>query len=75
VTTTQAEPVGQDKSRAWWVRVWLVARAPRSVLGALRDDSREAAEDRQDAITAVVFLAGVALTLISSQAASFADDP
>ena len=34
--------------------MWLVARAPRHVLAALRDDSREAAEDRQDAITAVV---------------------
>jgi hypothetical protein len=75
VTTTQAQPARQDESRAWWLRVWLVARAPRSVFAALRDDSREAAEDRQDAITAVVFLAGVALTLISSQAASFADDP
>jgi hypothetical protein len=73
--TTQAEPVRQDESRAWWLRVWLVARAPRSVFPALRDDSRESAEDRQDAITAVVFLAGVALTLISSQAGSFADDP
>ncbi len=73
--TTQAEPVRQDESRAWWLRVWLVARAPRSVLAALQDDSREAAEDRQDAITAVVFLVGVALTLISSQAGSFADDP
>jgi len=57
------------------LRVWLVAKSPRTVLAALRDDSREAAEDRQDAITAVVFLAGLALTLLSSQAASFADDP
>jgi hypothetical protein len=73
--TTQAEPVRQDEARSWWLRVWLVARAPRHVLAALRDDSREAAEDRQDAVTAVVFLAGLALTLISSQAASFADDP
>jgi hypothetical protein len=73
--TTQAEPVRHDEARSWWLRVWLVARAPRHVLAALRDDSREAAEERQDAITAVVFLAGLALTLISAQAASFADDP
>jgi hypothetical protein len=73
--TTQAEPVRQDEPRAWWLRVWLVAKTPRAVLAGLRDDSREAAEDRQDAITAVVFLAGLALTLISSQASSFADDP
>ena len=73
--TTQAEPVRQDESPAWWVRVWLVAQAPRSVFAALRDDSREAAEERQDAIAVIVFLAGLALTLVSSQAASFADDP
>lgn len=65
----------QDESRAWWLRIWLVAQAPRSVFAALRDDSRESAEDRQDPLTAVVFLAGLALTLVSSQAASFADDP
>jgi hypothetical protein len=73
--TTQAESVRQDESRAWWLRIWLVAQAPRSVFAALRDDSRESAEDRQDPLTAVVFLAGLALTLVSSQAASFADDP
>jgi hypothetical protein len=73
--TTQAEPVRRNESRAWWLRALLVAQAPRPVLAALRDDSREAAEDRQDAIAAVVFLAGLALTLASSQAGSFADDP
>jgi hypothetical protein len=71
--TTQAA-VRRDESGAWWLRVLLVAQAPRPVLGALRDDSREAAADRQDAIAAMVFFAGLALTLASSQAGSFADD-
>jgi len=73
--TTQAEPARQDEPPAWWLRAVLVAQAPRTVFAALRDDSREAAEDRQDAIAAVVFLAGLALTLITTQAATFADDP
>jgi hypothetical protein len=73
--STQAEPAGQDEARAWWLRALLVAQAPRAVFAALRDDSREAAEDRQDAITAIAFFVGVALTLITAQAATFADDP
>lgn len=60
---------------SWWLRALLVAQAPRAVFAAVRDDSREAAEDRQDAIAAVAFFVGVALTLVSSQAGSFADDP
>ena len=69
------EPARQDDARAWWLRALLVAQAPRPVFAALRDDSRDAMEHRQDAIAAVVFLAGLALTLITSQAATFADDP
>ena len=64
-----------DESRAWWLRVLLVPQAPQAVFAALRDDSREAAEDRQEPIATVVFAAGLALTLVSSQAGSFADDP
>lgn len=64
-----------DETRAWWLRTLAVAQAPRAVFAALRDDSREAAEDRQDPVAAIAFLAGVALTIISSSASSFADDP
>ena len=60
---------------SWWLRVLLVAQSPRPVFAELRDDSRDSADDRQDAITSVAFFAGVALTVMSSQAASFADDP
>jgi hypothetical protein len=71
----QADPAHPDEARAWWQRVLLVPQRPRAVFAELRDDTREAAEDRQDAIAAVAFFVGVALTLFSSQAASFADDP
>ena len=64
-----------DESQAWWLRALLVAQAPRAVFAALRDDSREAADERQDTIAAVAFFAGLALTLVTSQSASFADDP
>jgi hypothetical protein len=64
-----------DDARAWWLRVLVVAQAPRAVFAALRDDSRAAAEDRQDAIAALAFFIGVALTVVSSASSSFADDP
>jgi hypothetical protein len=73
--SAHAEPAREEEARAWWLRALLVAQAPRSVFSALRNDSRVAADDRQDAIVAVVFLAGLALTLTSGQAATFADDP
>jgi hypothetical protein len=65
----------RSEERAWWLRTLLVAQAPRPVFEALRDDSREAADARQEPIVVSVLLAGIALTAVSSTAASFADDP
>src|SRR5205085_1700702 len=70
-----ADRAHPDEARAWWQRALLLPQAPRAVFAELRDDTREAAEDRQDTIAAVAFFVGVALTLITSQASSFADDP
>ena len=72
---TRAEPSRHDESGEWWLRALLVAQAPRPVFAELRDDSREAAEDRQDVVAAIAFFVGLALTLLTAQASSFADDP
>jgi hypothetical protein len=53
----------------------VVAQAPPAVFAEVRDDSRQAAEARQEVVATIAFFAGVALTLFTSQAASFADDP
>jgi hypothetical protein len=73
--SSHADARRPDESRAWWLRTLLVAQSPRPVFAALRDDSRRAAEDREEPIAAAAFCAGLALTLITSQAATFADDP
>jgi hypothetical protein len=73
--TVHAGTERADESRAWWLRALLVAQAPWHVFAALRDDSREAAEDRQEPVAAVAFCVGLALTLVTSTAATFADDP
>jgi hypothetical protein len=65
----------REGAGVWWLRALLVPQAPGPVFAHLRDDSREAAEDRQDVVASIAFLVGVALTLASAAAGSFADDP
>ena len=46
--------------RTWWLRAPAVLVAPQAVFVSLRDESREATEGRQEPITAIVGLAGIA---------------
>ena len=48
--------------------------APRSVFAALRDDSDEAAESRQDVAGAIVWLAGISGILATTVASTLLDD-
>jgi hypothetical protein len=73
--SAHAEVERREQSGGWWLRALLVPQAPRPVFAALRADSREAAEDRQDVVASIAFLVGVALTVVSSAASNFADDP
>jgi len=68
----RAETTGGDK--VWFLRALLVLQAPRSVFGALRDDSDEAAEARQDVAGALVWLAGIAAVLATTVASGLLDD-
>ena len=70
-TTTR---LGQGE-REWWLRALLVLAAPRHVFAALRDDSEEAAEARQEPLTAIVLLAGIGGVLATSIAGRLFDDP
>ena len=58
MATEATTAVGDE--RAWLLRALLVLIDPRPVFAALRDDSVEAAHARQEAVTALVILAGVA---------------
>jgi hypothetical protein len=59
----------------WWKRAPLVLIAPRPVFVALRDESVEDAEDRQEPIAAVVALAGIATVLVSPTFRRMLNDP
>jgi hypothetical protein len=60
--------------RAWWLRSLLVLQAPTPVFAALRDDSDEAASARQEPITGIAFLAGIAAILASGVGGELLDD-
>jgi hypothetical protein len=64
----------EAREREWWLRALLMLQAPRPVFAALRDDSDEAASARQEPVTAIVFLAGVAVALAAARYAALLDD-
>jgi hypothetical protein len=70
--TTSAEHASLD--REWMLRALLVLQAPRGVFAALRDDSDEAAQARQEPVLALLWLAGIAGVLMTSVARTLLDD-
>ena len=70
-----AQPPDAAVERAWLVRALLVLQSPRAVFAALRDDSDDAARARQEPVTAIVGLAGIAAVLWTPVAGRLLDDP
>ena len=60
--------------KEWWLRALTVVMSPRATFAALRDDSTEAAEARQEPVMAIVILAGIAGILATSLAGRLLDD-
>jgi hypothetical protein len=60
--------------KQWWLRALAIFQSPRSVFVALRDDSDEAAEARQEPVLAIIILAGIAGVLTTSLAGQLLDD-
>jgi hypothetical protein len=70
-----ARAASRTNEKAWLLRALLVLQSPRPVFAALRDDSDEAADARQDPVGAIVWLAGIAGVLATSAASTLLDDP
>src|SRR5215475_2926292 len=60
--------------RSWWLRAPAVLVAPRAVFVSLRDDSVEAVDARQEPITAIAALAGIAGVLATPVARHLLND-
>ena len=71
----KAAETTETQEHAWWLRALLVMQAPRAVFAALRDDSDAAASARQEPVTAIVFLVGLAAGLGAARNATLLDDP
>lgn len=63
-----------NRARRWWLRAPAVLISPRAVFVALRDDSEEDVEARQEPVLALVYLAGIAGVLATSTAGRLLDD-
>jgi Yip1 domain len=60
--------------REWWLRALAVVTAPRAVFAALRDDSDESLDARQEPLTAIVYLASIALVMWTPTTGNLLDD-
>jgi hypothetical protein len=74
VAGRRAAPQVDQSERAWWLRTIAVLQSPRPVFAALRDDSADAASSRQEPVTAIVMLAGIAAVLASPATGRLLDD-
>jgi hypothetical protein len=69
------ETSAQDAlDREWWLRTLAVFQAPRAVFAALRSDSPEDAEARQEPVLALVLLAGIAGVLVAPSTGRLLDE-
>lgn len=55
----------RSADREWWLRTLAIFQSPRAVFEALRDESKEQAEARQEPVLALVLLAGLAAVLLA----------
>lgn len=72
--SARLETVPQADERLWLRRAVLVLAAPRNVFAALRDDSEVVARTREEAVLAIVFLAGIGTVLWTPVAGRFLED-
>jgi hypothetical protein len=70
-----ADPAhGSALERSWWLRAPAVLVAPRAVFVSLRDESEAELEARQEPITAIAALAGIAGVLATPVARTLLND-
>jgi hypothetical protein len=61
-------------NREWWLRTLAIFQSPRAVFEALRHDSKEQAEARQEPVLALVLLAGLAGVLLAPSTGRLLDE-
>jgi hypothetical protein len=64
----------RSAERDWWLRTLAIFQSPRAVFAALRDDSPEDVEARQEPVLALVLLAGLAGVLLAPSTGRLLDE-
>jgi hypothetical protein len=69
-------PTAADPSadREWWLRTLAIFQSPRVVFEALRDESKDQVEARQEPVLALVLLAGLAAVLVAPSTGRLLDE-
>ena len=71
----EAQPVPKPSpDREWWLRTLAIFQSPRAVFEALRDESKEQVEARQEPVLALVLLAGLAAVLLAPSTGRLLDE-
>jgi hypothetical protein len=72
---TPAEPgPSRAAERDWWLRTLAIFQSPRPVFAALRNESRDEVEARQEPVLALVLLAGLAGVMLAPSTGRLLDE-
>jgi hypothetical protein len=66
---------GPSPEKQWWLRALAVFQSPRAVFAALRDESKQDMEAREEPVLALILLAGIAAILLVPETGRLLDDP
>jgi hypothetical protein len=72
----EATPVEKpSREKQWWLRTLAVFHSPGTAFAALRDESKEDMDAREEPVLALILLAGIAGILLVPETGRLLDDP
>jgi Yip1 domain len=66
---------GPSREKQWWLRTLAIFQSPRPVFAALRDESKQDMEAREEPVLALIVLAGIAGILLVPETGRLLNDP
>ena len=75
MNTEAPTAVKPSLEKQWWLRTLAVFQSPRPVFAALRDESKQEVEAREEPVLALILLAGIAGILLVPETGRLLDDP
>jgi hypothetical protein len=66
---------GPSREKQWWLRTLGIFQSPRTLFAALRDESKQDMEAREEPVLALIMLAGIAGILLVPETGRLLNDP